>query len=105
MHSRSGIFFLDGDQWKEQRRFSLRHLRDFGFGRRLESLEQELHDEILSLVNTIKYGPKYPHEAKFFTSDNKVLCPVAFFPTMGNCFLQVLFGERFDKRDQNMLFR
>lgn len=29
-----GIFNLDGDIWLHQRRFTLRNLRDFGFGRR-----------------------------------------------------------------------
>lgn len=57
-----GIFFTDGDQWKEQRRFVLRNLRDYGFGRRFQELELQIKDEITSMVNMIKYGPKYTHE-------------------------------------------
>lgn len=41
----------DGDLWKEQRRFTLRHLKDLGFGK--SSLEgimiDEIHDFIANL--------------------------------------------------------
>lgn len=57
-----GIFFTEGPYWKEQRRFALRHLRDYGFGRRFADLEIEFNDEILNLIDLIKNGPKYPHE-------------------------------------------
>lgn len=57
-----GIFFTDGLFWKDQRRFALRHLRDFGFGRRDYNYEEEVRDELQSLVNLIKEGPKYDHE-------------------------------------------
>lgn len=62
-----GIFFIDGPVWKEQRRFTLRHLRDYGFGRRFESLENEIKDEIMNFVNLIKEGPKYEHEKVIHT--------------------------------------
>lgn len=62
MHFRKGIFFLDGPAWKQQRRFALRHLRDFGFGRRFSTFEMEINDQLLILINMLKYGPKYPHE-------------------------------------------
>lgn len=57
-----GIFFTDGMYWRDQRRFTLRHLRDFGFGRRFNDFENEVRQEIQSLVNMIKEGPKYDHE-------------------------------------------
>src|SRR5690349_17180999 len=44
-----GIFFVDGDFWKHQRRFTLRNLRDFGFGRRYHEFEIEVSDEMTSL--------------------------------------------------------
>lgn len=57
-----GIFFRDGDLWHEQRRFTLRYLRDYGFGRRFDELEQEISFQIGQYIDMIKNGPKYPHE-------------------------------------------
>lgn len=37
-------------------------MRDYGFGRRFESLENEIKDEIMGFVNLIKEGPQYEHE-------------------------------------------
>lgn len=62
-----GIFFTDGTLWHEQRRFALRNLRDFGFGRRHDDLELELNDEILNLIDLLKNGPKYNFEKVFQT--------------------------------------
>lgn len=57
-----GIFFTEGQTWFEQRRFALRNLRDFGFGRRQDELETELEDEIQNLIDLLKNGPKYDFE-------------------------------------------
>lgn len=57
-----GIFFREGESWHEQRRYTLRHLRDFGFGRRFESLEMEIQTQIAQFIDMVKNGPKYEHE-------------------------------------------
>lgn len=57
-----GIFFTEGQVWFEQRRFALRFMRDFGFGRRQDELESEIQDEILVLMDLLKNGPKYEFE-------------------------------------------
>lgn len=57
-----GIFFRDGISWHEQRRFALRNLRDFGFGRRFDSFEKEIEIEISTLIDIVKNGPKYDFE-------------------------------------------
>lgn len=57
-----GIFFTEGLFWKNQRRFTLRHLRDYGFGRRFDELELHTKEEILQMIDIIKNGPKYDHE-------------------------------------------
>lgn len=58
----SGIFFTEGQLWFEQRRFSLRNMRDFGFGRRADELESEMQDEVLNLIDLLKNGPKHEFE-------------------------------------------
>ncbi|KAF4524068.1 hypothetical protein B566_EDAN013016, partial [Ephemera danica] len=47
-----GVFYNDGPEWREQRRFTLRHLRDFGFGRR--SMEIYIHEEARTLFETME---------------------------------------------------
>lgn len=61
-----GIFFSEGQTWFEQRRFALRNLRDFGFGRRQDELEIELENETRNLIDLLKNGPKYDFEKVFF---------------------------------------
>jgi Cytochrome P450 len=99
-----GIFFTDGVYWTEQRRFTLRNLRDFGFGRRFQDYEIEVRDELQSLINMIKEGPKYDHEKKFLRQ-GEVLLPKALIGSLGNCFVQVLCNERFSRADQAQIFR
>jgi Cytochrome P450 len=85
----SGIFFTDGGYWQHQRRFALRNLRDFGFGRRFECYESEVKSEMENLIEMIESGVKYEHERAFLKSDGNVLLPKIFIGTIGNCFLQV----------------
>lgn len=99
-----GIFFTDGSYWTEQRRFTLRNLRDFGFGRRYQEFEIEVRDEIKNLVEMIKGGPKYPHEHKFLRRDGEILLPKALIGSLSNCFLQVLSNERLQRAEQAELF-
>lgn len=57
MHEIPGIFFVEGLFWQEQRRFVLRHMRDFGFGRRQEKFETIAMEEIAILIDMLKEGP------------------------------------------------
>lgn len=52
-----GIFFTEGMFWQTQRRFSLRHMRDFGLGRRHEIYEADMMEEVTQLVDMLKNGP------------------------------------------------
>ena len=47
-----GIFFTRGEAWREQRRFTMRVLRDFGFGK--SSMEDTLVNEVDKLCKQIK---------------------------------------------------
>ncbi|XP_066586643.1 probable cytochrome P450 304a1 [Prorops nasuta] len=97
-----GIFFIDGTQWKEQRRFALRHLRDFGFGRRHDKLEAEILDEVLILVNSLKYGPNNDSE-KGVLKDGKALFPDILFPLSANAIWLVMSGEKLNRADHDKL--
>lgn len=99
-----GIFFTDGGFWNEQRRFTLRNLRDFGFGRRYQDFEIEVRDEMQSLIAMIKEGPKYEHESVFLRQGEMNL-PKALIGSLGNCFLQILVGERLPRADQGKIFK
>ncbi|XP_046394610.1 methyl farnesoate epoxidase-like [Ischnura elegans] len=46
-----GIAFSSGDSWRMQRRFTLHHLRNLGFGKR--SLEGIAHEELQAVFDTI----------------------------------------------------
>lgn len=99
-----GIFFTQDEFWKEQRRFSLRHLRDYGFGRRFSELEIEVRDEICAFLEMLRSGPKYKHEFEIMKDDGRVMAPNVFFSTMSNAFLKVLSGVKFTREEQQALF-
>lgn len=61
-----GIFFANGEFWKEQRRYSLRTMRDYGLGRRSPILENVVADEIVNLMEIINQGPRNPIEKVSF---------------------------------------
>ncbi|GLV43688.1 Cytochrome P450 304a1 [Carabus blaptoides fortunei] len=86
-----GIFFTDGPQWHEQRRFTLRHMRDYGFGRRFETLETLMAEQIQSLVDFMKYAKYSPKDSDILRTDGCVLLPEILYPTMLNGIMSV-FG-------------
>ncbi|XP_027237770.2 methyl farnesoate epoxidase [Penaeus vannamei] len=46
-----GVMFVEGEFWKEQRRFSLHHFRNLGFGKR--SHESVIHEEARELIDEV----------------------------------------------------
>lgn len=48
-----GLIFTDGPYWQELRRFTLRHLRDFGYGRTsMESLIMQEADDLIKEIRS-----------------------------------------------------
>jgi hypothetical protein len=47
----SSSCFIIGEEWKEQRRFALKHLRDFGFGK--GSMEEIIREEFTQLSDKL----------------------------------------------------
>lgn len=99
-----GIFFTDDTYWNDQRRFTLRNLRDFGFGRRYQDYEIEVRSELQNLVAMIKEGPKYEYEKAFLKKD-EILLPKALIGSLANCFLEIISGERLPRSEQEKLFK
>jgi len=58
-----GVILSNGDYWREQRRFLLKNLKDFGFGKTsMEDIIQEEVDKLcdkLSLINQVRLSQGY----------------------------------------------
>lgn len=94
-----GLFFTQNQLWFEQRRFTLRYLREFGFGRRFEMLEHEIAEELGHVVDWLKYGPKFPHEHVHYRTGGHAQLPLAFSPFFGNCLMQVWLNEKWPRAE------
>ncbi len=51
-----GVIMSNGKHWKEQRRFLLKNLKDFGFGR--ASMESLIQDEMTKLCSKLASYPE-----------------------------------------------
>uniref|UniRef100_A0A914VPX5 Cytochrome P450 n=1 Tax=Plectus sambesii TaxID=2011161 RepID=A0A914VPX5_9BILA len=83
-----GIIDTDGPLWKEQRRFSLHVLRDFGVGRNL--MEERVMEEVREMCSKISadLGPQGKAPAVDFASYLDVC--------IGSIINTILFGYRFE---------
>ncbi|XP_035706095.1 farnesoate epoxidase isoform X2 [Folsomia candida] len=84
-----GILFQDGLEWIEQRRFALRHLRDFGFGKK--SMEHLVLDEISELVENLKKDAGRP-----ISTQNRFNIAVL------NSLWRIVSGQRFSHDDKQL---
>lgn len=100
-----GIFFRDGPFWKEQRRFTLRHLRDYGFGRRFEELEAHINDGLLEFVDLVRNGPRFDYERELVSADGVVQLPIAFAGHPANQFLKCVLNVCFGREELGQLFQ
>ncbi|XP_034485747.1 probable cytochrome P450 304a1 [Drosophila innubila] len=101
-----GIFFQEGVLWKEQRRFILRYLRDFGFGRRFDELELIIKEEITDMLDLIRNGPRYEHEHHLVKPGGyRVQLPLLFSPFSVNCHFHIVHNERQSRADMAKLVK
>ncbi|XP_039948484.1 probable cytochrome P450 304a1 [Bactrocera tryoni] len=101
-----GIFFREGPVWKEQRRFILRYLRDYGFGRRFGELESIMQEEITDLLDLIRNGPQYPHEYELSkVGGHRISIPNILSPFVANSFFHILMNERVPRAEQAELLQ
>ena len=80
----NGVVQIDGDKWREQRRFSLHVLRDFGVGRAL--MEEKIMQQVDILV-------KYLDEIK---DDGSINMTEPISVCVGNIISSMLFGKAFE---------
>ncbi|XP_070324178.1 cytochrome P450 2J2-like isoform X2 [Odocoileus virginianus] len=83
---KSGLIMSNGHIWKEQRRFSLTALRNFGLGRK--SLEEQIQEETAYLIQTIGEENGQPFNPHFKINN-----------AVSNIICSITFGERFDYQD------
>ncbi|XP_035709560.1 methyl farnesoate epoxidase isoform X2 [Folsomia candida] len=84
-----GILFTDGHKWLEQRRFALRQLRDFGFGRK--SMESIIAEEAVELAERLQSHCGKPMSIQ-----------MAFNAAILNALWSLLTGERFKQDDPDL---
>ncbi|KAM3967166.1 putative cytochrome P450 304a1 [Aphomia sociella] len=98
-----GIFFTDSYFWYVQRRFSLRHMRDFGFGRRDETLEAVVESEIRVMIDMRISGPQYPAE-KELVQGELVYLPHYFAVPFINGLLHVISRMTLPRSEYHLLW-
>ncbi|XP_039890447.1 cytochrome P450 2F2-like [Simochromis diagramma] len=83
-----GVIMADyGSKWREQRRFALMTLRNFGLGK--NSMEERIHDEIKHIISTLE------------KNIGKTMSPkVMFHNAASNIICQVLFARRYKYDDE-----
>uniref|UniRef100_A0A8C6IKQ9 unspecific monooxygenase n=1 Tax=Mus spicilegus TaxID=10103 RepID=A0A8C6IKQ9_MUSSI len=84
--NKNGLIFSSGQIWKEQRRFALMTLRNFGLGKK--SLEERMQEEASHLVEAIREEEGKPFNPHFSINN-----------AVSNIICSVTFGERFDYHD------
>ncbi|XP_034359475.1 cytochrome P450 2J5-like [Arvicanthis niloticus] len=84
----NGLIVSNGQTWKEQRRFALMTLRNFGLGKK--SLEQRIQEEAHHLVEAIGKEGGQPVNLHFKINN-----------AVSNIICSVTFGERFEYEDSH----
>ena len=87
--SSGGIVFSHGDHWREQRRFAMRTLKEFGVGK--SHLQTVINDEVARLVDELKDESGEAINLKFRTNLAVV-----------NTLWQILNGEKSDPNNPEM---
>ncbi|XP_054996031.1 cytochrome P450 2J2-like [Sorex araneus] len=84
---KNGLLMSSGQTWKEQRRFTLTTLRNFGLGKK--SLEERIQEEAYYLIQLIKEENGKPFDPHFKINN-----------AVSNIICSITFGERFEYQDE-----
>ncbi|XP_002917245.1 cytochrome P450 2J2 [Ailuropoda melanoleuca] len=83
----NGLIMSSGQTWKEQRRFTLATLRNFGLGRK--SLEERIQEEAHHLIQAIEEENGQPFNPHFKMNN-----------AVSNIICSLTFGKRFEYEDE-----
>lgn len=84
---RHGIGAAEGKLWKEQRKFALTKLREFGMGK--VSLEKKIKEEISMLMSELQSKNGSPFDIQYMLNTS-----------VANIICSIVFGDRFDYEDE-----
>lgn len=88
-----GIIMTDGDLWKETRRFSLRHLRDFGYGK--ANMESSVMDEVHNVIDHL--------EKRIGTGEEVITFESTFGPAVLSTLWNMVAGIRTELNDPEVI--
>ncbi|XP_046657699.1 methyl farnesoate epoxidase-like [Daphnia pulicaria] len=88
-----GVLMTEGELWKEQRRFTIKHLKDVGVGK--SSLEGIILDEIRDLVTDINGVVEC-------SKDGNIMLDDVFTTSVINILWVMVSGTRFKRGDPQM---
>ncbi|ODM98759.1 Methyl farnesoate epoxidase [Orchesella cincta] len=95
LNQRLGILFLEGEAYKDQRRFLLRHLKDLGFGKQ-NSMESMISVELHELTSRLRQRMADGRQA--------VVCMHNYFNlSVLNVLWSMIAGTRYSHDDEKLL--